>query len=272
MADATTKEVAVFDASNYEVLNADTTNDFKEALLLDFGNEDINPRKIFTTIPMPLGGGTSFQVDSLDGVIEMKELTGIIAHLQPERALFPEKFDPKSRPFCVSNDCMTGEGDPGGSCPSCPNDKFGPNNEAKRCKESKTAYLLMEGESFPVILKISPGSFKALDDYRMKILRYGIKLHTTETIISLEREKSANGTFFSKLVFKPGVRIKDKAVLASIMNIKTDLIPFVVEQSKKTKEIDTTGAIDIKPTVKAIETTHDIEHEEADPLYDNAAA
>ena len=225
-----TKAVATtakFDVSNYQILDPSMTSAFQEAMELNLEGEEINPRKILTTIPMPTGGGTMWSFDSIEGIVDTKEFEGIIVHIQTERALFlgePKKGE-ANRPACSSQDGITGTGEPGGVCTNCPDNQFGPNNTAKACKESKIVYILMRGEILPMALRVTPGSFKPLQQYRINLAKRATPMQAIETKFSLIK---VDGAFkYSQVVLKPGNKITDKSIVNSITKLKTDLLPFL---------------------------------------------
>ncbi len=64
-----------------------------------------------------------------------------------------------------------GEGNPGGSCDSCPLNQYGSGkNGAKACKNRRRLYLLREGDIFPVILSLPTGSLKSFTRYLMRVI------------------------------------------------------------------------------------------------------
>jgi len=221
------KAITTFNANDYEALNPASIENFKEAMEINLEGEDISIRSIFTSISMPSGGSTMFSYETVEGEVSTKEIVGIVVHIQPERALFLGEFGESKYPECVSSDGKVGYGNPGGDCLTCVENQFGPNNSPKPCKESKSTYILIKGEHLPVVLRITPGSFKALKNYRIGLLQKGLNLHSVETIFSLEKVKNAQGIAFAKLVIRPGNRILDKNTIDNIKKMKEGMLPFI---------------------------------------------
>jgi hypothetical protein len=87
----------------------------------------------------------------------------------------------------------------------------------------------MEGVALTVVLRVRPGSFKSLQNYRIGLARKGIQIHTVETIFALQKTQNAEQIDFLKLDLRPGARITDPQTIAAITKIRDDLTPFLAE-------------------------------------------
>jgi hypothetical protein len=219
--------ITAFNADDYGILDPGQMEVFRDAMMSNLDGEKIHPRKILTAVPMPTGGGTIFNYESGDGDVTTKEITGIIIHIQTERALFLGAFGENKLPECSSYDGVTGFGNPGGLCVGCADNEFPADGGSKNCKESKIIYIVTKEELLPIALRCTPGSFKALQEYRIKLVKKGMPMHKLETVFSLTSSKNKAQIKFSQLVLTPGTPVANKEAVASLLKIKEDLLPFL---------------------------------------------
>lgn len=189
-------EVAV--TSGYAAMaNADGLGDMTE----DLAGLELT----FDRIKIPSGGSTAFEIPDGDGedTTMVKEITGVILLHHPAYAYYTEKYAGGSNPpDCGSFDGVTGHGNPGGSCASCPNNVFGSGEgQSKACKNRRMIYILMEGELFPMVLSLPTGSLKEFTKYLKRQLSKGRKLNQVVTRISLKKATSGSGIAYSQAVF-----------------------------------------------------------------------
>jgi hypothetical protein len=236
---------------NYPALQTDIQFNFKEIFEANLNGMDVSPRKLLTTISMPTQGGTIFSYTTIDGDVSTKELSGVIIHIQPERAKFVGEYGENKFPECTSPDGITGEGKPGGECVNCPDNQFGLNNKAKPCKEVKMIYMLTQDDVLPIGVRCTTGSFEALKNYGILLMRKGLDATKVETIITLEATKNQSGIKYSKLNFAMKSKIDDDLVIQKIKNIKKEFLPlFTNEYLRKTEPIDVTEPIVKTESVK----------------------
>lgn len=159
----------------------------------------------FDRIKIPAGGSTAFEVpgESEDNVEMVKEITGVILYNHPAFSYYTEKYTGGNNPpECGSFDGVTGHGNPGGSCSSCPYNQFGSGDgQSKACKNRRMLYILQEGELFPQILSLPTGSLKEFTKYVKRQLSKGRRLNQIVTKISLKKATSSSGITFSQAVF-----------------------------------------------------------------------
>ncbi len=192
------EEIMALAAGGFAALaNADT-----------FGNvaEDLAGLELtFDRIKIPAGGSTAFEIPDGDGedTIMVKDITGVILLHHPAYAYYTEKYAGGSNPpDCGSFDGVTGTGNPGGSCSTCPFNQFGSGDgQSKACKNRRMIYILMEGEIFPMVLSLPTGSLKEFTKYLKRQLSKGRKLNQIVTKISLKKATSGSGIAFSQAVF-----------------------------------------------------------------------
>lgn len=103
----------------------------------------------------------------------IKEIEGVIVYMRSNRIYYINEYDPNNiiPPDCVSQDGITGAGDPGGECEICPLSKFRPGKDsAPLCSERKLIMVLKKGEFLPIIINLPPTSLKPIREYFIKTL------------------------------------------------------------------------------------------------------
>jgi hypothetical protein len=159
----------------------------------------------FDRVKLPAGGGTAFEVPSDDGEDSnmVKELTGVILYNHPAYAYYKDRYaGGNNPPDCGSFDGVTGIGTPGGSCATCPYNRFGSGEgKSKLCKNKRLLYILQEGELFPIMLSLPTGSLVTFTKYVKSQLSKGRKLNQIVTKITLKKAVNASGIAFSQAVF-----------------------------------------------------------------------
>ncbi len=207
--------------------------DIGKALQENLGGEQIAARELFFTAKIPSGGSTEFEmVDSEGEETTTKEIKGIILHIGHTRSYHRAKYsDPDADPIpnCSSEDGIVGIGEPGGDCSSCPLNEYGTaeNKRAKACCEYKPLYMLTPGIARPIAVRISPGSFKALNNHLINLSMSGVQKHQVETVISLKKVKGNGGPDFSQAIVKKGDRINNAKVLEQVESYRAGILPFL---------------------------------------------
>ena len=187
-------------ATGYTALLA--SNLLAEALSEDCSGMDFT----FDRIKMLGAGATGFEVAGEDGETEMvKEIKGVIVYSHPAYGFYRTKYAGGSNPpDCGSFDGITGVGDPGGDCRSCPYNQFGSGDgKGKACKNRRMLYIMQEGELFPVMLSLPVGSVAGYTNYIKRLLsKQHLRVSQVVTSISLRKANSSDGIAFSQAVFK----------------------------------------------------------------------
>lgn len=159
----------------------------------------IDPGKL-DRVKVPAGGALSWEVPNLEGNTDsVKELTGVIVGAKDTRVYFPDAYDGSNTPpACASNDGITGVGEPGGKCATCPLSKFGPNGERPPCSQRKLVLLLPKDSVLPLVLNLPPSSVGELERYFLRLSAKSKFLFQVETSFKLEKDKSSGGVTYSK--------------------------------------------------------------------------
>jgi hypothetical protein len=156
-------------------------------------------------VKVPAGGGTTWTVQGIDGEKQVKFLEGIIVHVARRRAYWESANPTGEQPDCSSTDCITGVGDPGGPCMSCPLNQFGTavkqgggsgSGRGKACKESTLLFLLRPGANLPEVVVVPPGSLKPVKQYRLKLT---LPYFSAITRLELEKVSNKDGIAYARI-------------------------------------------------------------------------
>jgi hypothetical protein len=156
----------------------------------------------FERIKIPSAGSTVFEIpgENPGEPDTVKEFSGVILYHHTLHAYYKTKYSGGNNPpDCGSFDGITGEGDPGGSCKTCPYNKFGSGeNNSKACKNRRRIFVLREGEIFPLLLSLPTGSLKEFTKYIKRLLGKGRKSNSVVTRFSLRKATNSGGIAYSQ--------------------------------------------------------------------------
>lgn len=191
------------DDPRFEILAAEQGGDDDvQAIIRDnFGDEGISPADL-DRVKMPSGGGTAWEVPTLDGDESMKTLEGVIVAWAPPRVMWTiplddQKGDPEP-PDCSSDDGKVGNGlygigsehHPTGDCTTCPMNEWGSAGEdraGKKCKETRLLYVLLEGGLLPITVSLPPTSIQPLRKYFLRLASSRVPFYGVVTKLALKR-------------------------------------------------------------------------------------
>lgn len=242
------EEIARIEAgedSSYALLRMEP-DEVRDLLREALGGESL-AFKDLDRIKFPSGGGTTFEVPTLDGEIAAKELRGVIIHRATRRAYWPFPLeerpdDDDGRPHCASVDGWEGVGSPGGDCTACPFNEFGTDvkgGPGKACKETRQLFMLTENDLLPLVITIPPGSLANVKDYFMRLLRAQLKPSDVVTTITLTKEKNAAGIGFARATLKAGERVSPEA--RERIKAYTEAMSPAMEQAATVKQEEVDG-------------------------------
>ena len=156
-------------------------------------------------VKMPTAGGGTWTVPTLEGDQQEKDLAGLIVGWQDVRAYWVEVFTGSQPPDCASLDCMTGIGEPGRACKTCPYAAFGSakggTGPGQACNEIRRLLILQEGAVLPMMLSLPPTSLKAVRKYFVRLASAQIPYYGAVARIGLEKTQSASGMPYSRATF-----------------------------------------------------------------------
>lgn len=155
-------------------------------------------------IKVPTGGSTTWVYETLEGEETARELTGIVVGARDARAYWrhrPEEGTGDSPPDCRSDDGVTGVGDPGGECASCPLSQFGSDHRGRgqACKAMRFLFLVQPESMLPVLLSVPPSSLKTVRKYGLRLASRGVRLSDVVTAFGLEKASNTDGISFARV-------------------------------------------------------------------------
>ena len=205
-------------------------NEIQELLTENLGGDTLTPNDLDRVV-VPGSGGTTWTIPSIDGEISASEIVGILVHTQTVRAYWEEDFTGGGTPpDCRSDDGLTGVGNPGGNCLSCPLNQFDEEGGAKACSESRLLFMLLKDETLPIVIKVPAMSLKNARMYLRGLTSKRQLIHSVYTRLALEKDKNKSGIAYAKIVFsKIGDVEAPEVSKAYAQNIK----PFLVRAAQE---------------------------------------
>lgn len=174
-----------------------------------------------TRVKTPAGGGTTWEIDNQGNIETSPEIVGILVAIGKRGLLWPYDEIGEEPPVIVTNDLVTGYrvSDKLGSIDATALDRyrigdrrydwaamtegpeFGPKSGkggvGKRVKESRTLAILRDGDVWPVLISIGPGSLGAFMPFIKKLPCF----HYESVIgLKLQKEKLKSGVTYSMIV------------------------------------------------------------------------
>ena len=209
--DTMTTDIAIRPVSDFAIF-ANPDINIAELITDNLEGEEFSPQDL-TRISVPGGGGQTFSIPSPGGDIDAKTIEGIIIKVQTVRIYFSQPFGSGevTPPDCFSNDGMTGIGNPGGNCATCPLNEWGSKGDGKKgkvCSEKRNIFILPADSLLPYVLSAPVMSIKNYKTYLQHLTRKGISIKAVTTIVGLEKDKNEGGIAYSKLTFREGTKIE----------------------------------------------------------------
>ena len=174
-----------------------------------------------TKVRTPAGGGTTWEIDNQGNTETSQEIVGILVAIGKRGLLWPYDEIGEEPPVIVTNDLVTGYrvSDKLGGIDATALDQyrigdrrydwaalsegpeFGPKSGkggvGKRVKESRTLAILRDGDVWPVLISIGPGSLGTFMPFLKKLSCF----HFEAVIgLKLQKEKSKSGVTYSMIV------------------------------------------------------------------------
>jgi hypothetical protein len=169
--------------------------------------ENVGEVSIFdlSEVNIPAGGGTTWELETLEEAVAVKKVPAVILIAQDVRAYYETEYDGGNEPpTCSSPDGVTGYGIPGGNCADCLHAQWGSGREGRgqACQQRKQLLLLTEYGNLPYLLNVPPTSLKPLRKYMMALTGQSLAYYTAMTELSLEKAQNATGIEYARLACK----------------------------------------------------------------------
>ena len=204
--EATTALAVIGD--RFPVLNPETAGQFVAVLHENLQGEDIGAFDL-ERIKVPTGGSPFWEVPSTEtGEVEAtKHFDGVIVAWKGTKTYWATAFGAGAGapPDCQSDDGMTGVGNPGGACSTCPFSQFGskpatpenPDPKGKACRDQRLLFVLREGAMMPTLVSLPPSAIGAVKKYFLSLASRGVPYSAVVTRFSLVADKSSGGIGYS---------------------------------------------------------------------------
>lgn len=162
-------------------------------------------------IKAPAGGGMALTLENSSGKQSEREIRGLIVAFRQTRAFWKKPYGSgggKKPPDCSSTDGFVGIGDPGGSCPVCPNAQFntahnpdGSKGAGQACKDTRQLLVLVGDQLLPYVLNLPPTSIRNFERYVWNLTSEGLRYWGVVTRIVPESSVSTGGVDYARLRF-----------------------------------------------------------------------
>lgn len=218
------KKTDIVPADKYAITTADQ-GDLMEILELNLGNKGLD-RFDLDRIKVPAGGGTTWEIPTLEGVDETKAYEGIIVHWTEPRAYWHIGFDESgggTPPDCSSHDGVIGNGDfgpgseenPTGHCDRCPMSDWGSapgDRRGQACKQMRVLFTVRPDSMLPDAVICPPTSIKPMRQYFLRLASRSVPFYSVITRLELERTRSGDGIQYSRITPSLGARLEPEQV------------------------------------------------------------
>jgi len=179
---------------------------FMDSNALDIVKENLGGQEMsagdFERMKFPSGGAQNWEIIGLNGEAEaVKEIPGIILMYRTSRVYWEKEFTGEGAPpDCQSNDLMAGNGNPGGSCATCPYAQWDSGkNGGQACKTIGTLFMLKPGESVPVVVPVPVASLKLFKKFMLGLSSHKIRYSNAIVGIGLSQDQNSTGIKYSKI-------------------------------------------------------------------------
>jgi len=207
--------VAKIEKGGFVALNM-KEGELLEVFRANLGDETISPFDL-PRIKIPTGGGSTWEVPTIDGTENVKEITGVIVAWRNCRGYWGEGFAGGNPPLCQSLDGKVGTGlrwegdDPTGHiCHNCAFSKWGSKmidgtaTKGQACKAMRRLFILQEDDLLPKLLTLPPTSLKACSSFFMAMISQQKHFSDYVLIIGLTQQMNADGIKYAVAAFALG--------------------------------------------------------------------
>lgn len=216
---------AITPATKYAIV--EQASDLGSLLKENVGAGGLSPFDL-DRVKIPGSGGLTWEIPSIDGAQESKELFGIIAAWADKRSYWARSMDETgggSPPDCNSEDGEYGTGTPGGECGTCQLAAFGTGKgQSQACKSMKFVFLISPERLLPMLLSVPPSSLRAFRQYMLQLSSASKRYNNVVTKFTLERNQQP--VLHSRLVCSKAADI-DPAIIPQIDAYSQALKPLI---------------------------------------------
>lgn len=180
---------------------------------------------------VPSGGITKWEVPTLDGSDFVDEVEGVIVGMKDCRVYWKMGLDDgggNTPPDCYADDCLTGVGDPGGSCQACPFSQFGSaeKGNGQACAQRRLLFVVRPTSTLPLVISLPPTSLRNAARFFLRIGGQGVAFWSCVTTIGLEKAQNGVGIEYAKATFKVREVLSDE-LAAKFAKMKDEFTAMV---------------------------------------------
>ena len=229
---------ALVPVGKYALMQGDTQK-FTRALMRNIGPQGLSEFDL-DRITVPTGAVTIWELPSVDGPQHKEAFEGIILAFKDTRRFWEVSFEESgggSPPDCSSDDGLSGQGNPGGCCKTCPHaqwesdPKGGP---GQACKAVRVLFVTLPEEKMPYVVPLPATSLKPGRQYFMRLVSRGLPFFSVVTRFGLAPAQNKAGIKHSVVTLDRTGHLSEKEVVA-IQRIADALAP-VFETFKATND------------------------------------
>lgn len=183
-------------------------------------------------IKLPTGGGSEWQLPTLEGAKGQKIFEAIVLAWKNVRSYWPDAFAGGIPPQCMSLDARIGIGDPGGSCRTCKFAQFGSDGrgDGQACKQMIRLLVMTKKTIIPFMLSLPPTSIKEWRQYTMKLLAAQLRPDIVVTRFTIDVRSNKDGIKYgvANFVMASELDPKDAAALQAFSQTVAPILSSTV--------------------------------------------
>ena len=185
-----TTALAVVGDETYAILKADGVN-LPAIIAENIGESGLSPFDL-DRIKMPSGEAPVWTIPTIDGEDAAREFTGVIVHHRKGRVYWATSLDDVgggTPPDCSSDDCTTGQGEPGAACHECPFAQFGSDIKSGRgqaCKEVHQLFVMLPDNLLPIVVALPPTSGRPARKFLLRLANKALPYYAVAVRFALD--------------------------------------------------------------------------------------
>lgn len=196
-------------------------------------------------VKMPSGGGIAFEVPiPADEPDVVKTIEGVIIAHTPLRQYFV-KIEDQNRLECSSTDGITGVGNPGGACRTCPLNAWGSSTKGKgkACADKIALYIMRDDDILPIYLALPPTSLAPFRKFMVDLSLRKLPYYGVRTKIGLKKIEVSGRDPYSIVTFAL-VNVIDKAEMIKHRAYRDSFMPLLLQPAAEPENIVDAGKSD----------------------------
>jgi hypothetical protein len=256
MAKKSESKELVVRAENFPIMGKEAKNAI-QLINENLGGEMLSPLDL-ERIRVPAGGVPVWTIPTVEGDEHVEEFTGIVLKTKTTRQMWRTPFGEgeKAPPDCVSEDGMSGVGNPGGPCLSCSYNQWGSiklidpsdkDSKKKACQEKRMIYTILQGQILPHVVVAPAMSLKPSRKYLVGMTSATKRLHSVYTKFSLETGQNPKGIDYCKIIMNKVADVEHPEETAAYAKAIEPYLEIKVEDLQRATDLRDEAGVDEKP-------------------------